>query len=159
MHFGLKMPIGAASAEDMMEYRYSICRLIPKLNLLRDVYNEKLKISYQFDKRLYHDTGLPRRFLMCEAGTIQIFVDNNGDVYPCPMLKSFKNLYCGNILTHSWEQLWSAKPMIMMRNIEECTGCKYNCKVWCRALKYAMDSAFEGKSLFCINRIYDGITV
>lgn len=129
VRFGFKIPIGAASAENALEYRREIYQLMPKLNSLRDRYKGRLKIAYQFDKSIYQDTGLPRRFLMCEAGTTQIFIDNNGDVYPCPMLKSFKNLYCGNVFTHNWEQLWSAQPMIMMRNIEECVGCKYNCKV------------------------------
>lgn len=159
VRFGIKMPIGAASDDDMATYRHGIYQLIPKLSSLRDKYKGRLKIAYQFDKSLYQDTGLPRRFLMCEAGTTQIFIDNNGDVYPCPMLKSFKNLYCGNILTHSWEQLWNAYPMIRMRNIEECVGCKYNCKVWCRALKYATDFDFEGKSYFCLNGIHEEMTV
>ena len=38
---------------------------------------------------------------MCEAGTTELYIDNNGDVYPCPLLKSYSFLYCGNALTRN----------------------------------------------------------
>lgn len=151
--FGLKVLVGAASQENADQYERAIRSIIPDLLSLKRKYENQIKIEYQFDKVGFHFTGLPRRFLMCEAGTTQIYIDNNGDVYPCPLLKSYHFMKCGNVFVDDWMELWSSEPMELLRGIDECTDCHYNCKVWCRAMKYAVDSNFYGKSHFCLKGI------
>lgn len=90
---------------------------------------------------------------MCEAGTTEIYIDNNGDVYPCPMLKSLKKLYCGNIFHNTWEEIWDAPAMELLRKIPDCRDCTYNCGVWCRALKFFMDGNLYGKSRYCLKEL------
>lgn len=124
--------------------------LIPDLIKMREKYCEKINIRFQFDKKDFVESGFPRRFIICEAGTTQIYIDNNGDVYPCPLLKSYKTFYCGNVFCDAWSELWYSKPMRFMREIPECSDCNYTCGVWCRALKYAADGSFYGKSNYCL---------
>lgn len=147
---GYKMALGAAHDLDHSSYTRKIKKLIPDLIKMREKYCNKINIRFQFDKRDFVETGFPRRFIMCEAGTTQIYIDNNGDVYPCPLLKSYTWFYCGNIFLDSWSDVWNSKPMRFMREIPECSNCNYTCGVWCRALKYAADGSFYGKSNYCL---------
>lgn len=66
---------------------------------------------------------------------------------------SYHFMKCGNVFVDDWMELWSSEPMELLRGIDECTDCQYNCKVWCRAMKYAVDSNFYGKSHFCLKGI------
>lgn len=150
--FGIKIPVGAAASDNWSKYENSIMLLIPKLISLREQYRSRIKILYQFDKATFHFTGLPRRFLMCEAGTTQIYIDNNGDAYPCPLLKSYSEMKCGNVFDTDWVEIWNSFPMEALRSIGECSDCNYNCKVWCRALKYSTDGLLTGKSHFCLKK-------
>lgn len=154
VRFGLKVPAGLGSQDgDASIYEKNIKKIMPELMQLKQWYMDDIGISYQFEKRLYHETGLPRRFITCEAGTTEIYIDNNGDVYPCPMLKSSKDFCCGNVFQNTWENLWNAPAMETLREVSECEGCKYNCGVWCRALKFFTDGYLRGKSRYCLKEL------
>lgn len=113
----------------------------------------QINLSYQFDPPIFTSKGFPRRFIICRAATTEIYINNNGDVYPCPLFKSYSEFYCGNILHDKWEEIWSADPMKIIREVSECCDCKYNCGVWCRALKYSMDGDLHGRSHYCLKEI------
>ena len=154
VRFGLKVPAGLGSQDgDASIYEKNIKKIMQELMQLKQWYMDDIGISYQFEKRLYHETGLPRRFITCEAGTTEIYIDNNGDVYPCPMLKSSKDFCCGNVFQNTWENLWNAPAMETLREVSECEGCKYNCGVWCRALKFFTDGNLRGKSRYCLKEL------
>lgn len=152
VRFGIEIPIGGLKGKQLLDYQLQIKKMEKSLNELRQRYQDKIIILYQTDKKKFYFTGFPRRFLICEAGTTELYIDNNGDVYPCPLLNSYKRFYCGNVFKDSWEKLWNALPMQEMRNIPECNNCSYNCLVWCRALKFAMDEKLDGKSYFCLKK-------
>ena len=69
------------------------------------------------------------------------------------MLKSLKKLYCGNIFHNTWEEIWDAPAMELLRKIPDCRDCTYNCGVWCRALKFFMDGNLYGKSRYCLKEL------
>ena len=154
IRFGFKVPAGLGSQDgSITTYEMRIKDQLPELMSLKQIYKNEFNISYQFEKKSYHETGLPRRFLLCEAGTTEIYSDNNGDVYPCPMLNSLKKLYCGNIFHNTWEEIWDAPAMELLRKIPDCRDCTYNCGVWCRALKFFMDGNLYGKSRYCLKEL------
>ena len=153
IRFGLEIPVGGLKEKNMAAYENNIIDMAGELFELRKQYENKIKIFYQFDKSQYIDTGFPRRFFMCEAGTTQIYIDNNGDVYPCPLFKSYKEFYCGNVFNDSWEELWNSPPMMEFRSVEECANCEYNCSVWCRAFVYGKDKSLNAFSPFCLKQI------
>ncbi len=153
VRFGVEIFVGGLKDEDMNEYEMNIKKMFGDLYDLREQYRDKINIFYQFDKIRYINTGFPKRFLICEAGTTQIYIDNNGDVYPCPLFKANKEFYCGNVFLQSWEELWKSSPMQKFRVIKECSGCEYQCMVWCRALVYGKNKNLYGKSPYCLHRL------
>lgn len=150
VRFGFEIPVGGLLQKNMETYITMVKQLFKPLMGLKEKYKNQITILYQFDKKCFINTGLPRRFLMCEAGTMQIYIDNNGDVYPCPLFKSFEEFKCGNVFIDSWAKLWNSNPMNKFRNVHECDNCNVICTDWCRALLYPITGKLEGKSLFCV---------
>ncbi|PWT26514.1 radical SAM/SPASM domain-containing protein [Butyrivibrio fibrisolvens] len=152
VRFGLLMPIGKASK---IQYRDYIQEIIAKKEMyfsIREKYKKYIKIIYQFDIKMYNTNNFPRRFLVCEAGTTEMYIDANGDVYPCPLFKSDSSFCCGNVFENDWLSLWNSYPMNQMRNVSECENCKLECKVWCRGLKYFYDGNLNGESYYCLKK-------
>lgn len=150
---GFKIPVGKAENQDSVKYENEIKRIVPGLISLKQKLANQINLSYQFDPQIFTSKGFPRRFIICRAATTEIYINNNGDVYPCPLFKSYSEFYCGNILHDKWEEIWSADPMKIIREVSECCDCKYNCGVWCRALKYSMDGDLHGRSHYCLKEI------
>lgn len=150
VRFGFEIPVGGLSHKDMVQYIEDMKKLIPDLQMLKEKYSDDILISYQFDKYCIDEQIIPKRFFSCEAGTTQIYIDNNGDVYPCPLFKSYEEFYCGNVFKNTWEELWKADPMEKFRNISICKNCNVTCTDWCRALLYPVTGSLKGKSLFCM---------
>ena len=150
VRFGVEVFVGGLKNEDVSLYESDIKKMFGNLYELREEYKNRINIFYQFDKMTFINTGFPKRFLMCEAGTTQIYIDNNGDVYPCPLFKSNREFYCGNVFSASWEELWKSEPMQKFRMVQECKDCNYQCSVWCRALLYAKNKSLYGKSPYCL---------
>ena len=102
----------------------------------------------------YMDPYIARRAVLCEAGISELFVDKNGDVFPCPLFKSFKDFFCGNILNDSVSEIWNSHVMDKMRKISleqmGCNSCNNRCGVWCRGLVYSYENSLDKKSPFCI---------
>lgn len=101
------------------------------------------------------ESYVARRTTLCEAGISELFVDTNGDVYPCPLFKCYKDFYCGNLLINSTEQVWKTEVMNKFRKISldkmGCGDCNNKCGVWCRGLVYSYTKKLESKSPFCVN--------
>lgn len=151
IRLGFKIPVGRGAFDgDMKEYEKKMREIIPGLFKLKEKYQGILKIDYQFEDANYKFSGLPRRFMICQAGTMEVYIDNNGNAYPCPLFKSYEDLYCGNVFDNSWQSIWQSEAMNKLRKVNECKDCSYICGVWCRALKTAMDGSFYGKSKYCL---------
>ena len=93
---GLLLPMGKLKGMDYTHYIKEIRRISARITKLKKTYS-LLNIQFQYDYGKFCDTNLiPKRFLQCEAGVSQIYLDNNGDVYPCPLFKSYPEFNCGN---------------------------------------------------------------
>ena len=109
--------------------------------------------SIQTEYMKFCDSYMSRRTVLCEAGTSELFIDRNGDVYPCPLFKSFEDFNCGNILDNSIAEIWDSPVMNKMRGISleqmGCEDCSNRCGVWCRGLVYSYTKSIAVKSPFC----------
>lgn len=150
---GFLMPIGKSQEYYYKSYMEKMKKSFTIYNKIKKKYIDKIQIIYQFDKDIYCNNGIPRRFFLCEAGTTLMYIDNNGDVYPCPLFKSRQDFRCGNILKDDWDILWKSEPMERLRLIPECQDCNFLCKTWCRASKYFYGEKIEGKSMYCLKYI------
>ena len=98
---------------------------------LREKYKKNLNISYQFDKSCSDKSVFPNRFINCEAGTTQIFIDSNGDVYPCA---GWQRMVVGNINKQSLKDIWTNSESL--KEIRSITQRDFAQCVDCEALKY-----------------------
>ena len=86
----------------------------------------------------------------CKAGIAGIFVEWNGDVYPCPFLR----IKIGNLYKQDLKEIWEESELLNKlrekENIKECSDCKYwNICRGCRADAFAATGDFLGKDPFC----------
>ncbi|WP_217959921.1 radical SAM protein [Acutalibacter muris] len=150
---GFLLPVGQGNNSSYSQYANEIKKTIPIYEAIRDKYRNQIKLLYQFDKR-HHTTGpFPRRFSMCEGATTLMYIDSDGSVYPCPLLKSDSDFYCGDVFRQDWAELWDAKPMWKLRSINECPDCDYNCKVWCPAIKHFCGDGIKSLSRYCLKTL------
>lgn len=151
--FGPIIPIGAARNKiDLEKYKHDIIELLKEIEKYRE---DKIRIVTQFDNRRYRKELqiLGLRELLCEGATTLLYIDNNGDVYPCPLLKEYKRFFAGNILEEEIDDIWQGEIMQNYRKIDidttGCHGCGQICGVWCRGLTYAYTGDINAHSPFC----------
>lgn len=110
---------------------------------LANVYNKELE---KFAETLPEDTICGG----CKAGIAGIFVEWNGDVYPCPFLR----IKIGNLFRQDLKEIWECSEVLNrlreQESIKWCTNCRY----WqvcrgCRADAFAATGDFLGKDPFC----------
>lgn len=147
IRMGYMIPIGRVNPKMMEEYSHKIIALVPQLVCLKQKYADKINVSYQFEENC-QTSIFPKRFFMCEGGTTQIFIDKNGDVYPCPLFQHIDSFYCGNVFCDGWNDIWKSQAMDVFRKVEICKGCK-GCMSWCRALVFPITGNLSGPTLFC----------
>mgnify|MGYP004443170775 FL=1 len=150
--FGPLIPVGKAKIE-VEEYRKILIKLLLEINSARC--NDILLVT-QFDRpkvNIESMTYLKREDLLCEGGRTLLYIDNNGDAYPCPLLKSYRYLYCGNILRNTLSEIWNGDVLNEYReSCEMAKGCDSNnciCGVWCRGLTLAYTGNIKEKTPFC----------
>ena len=150
--FGPVIPIGMAqNIGHNKTYKEVIKKLIVEIELVRKTTD--VKIITQFDNREYKNSIIPLRTLLCEGATTLIYIDNNGNVYPCPLLKSYPEFFAGNILESNIFDLWNNAVMEQYRTINSeetgCAECNQICGVWCRGLTIAYTGDVKAHSPFC----------
>lgn len=151
---GLLLPVGGASTVDYEQY---IEHTIPKAkDIIRQVRKEsgnRANIISPFDASKKQIAPMSRRALLCEAGMTRLFIDNNGDCYPCPLFKTFSEFCAGNILHDTLSTIWSSRVMQDFRAINPrvtgCESCSVLCGFWCRAIAYAYSNNIAAKSILC----------
>lgn len=68
---------------------------------------------------------------ICDAGTRQLFIDSNGDVYPCHLFAVDTEYLIGNIFSSSLAEIWSSDSLNKFKNGIEMQDTKCNsCKLW-----------------------------
>lgn len=152
--FGPIIPVGAAkNLIDLNNYTRILHDIIEEIDKYRE--NNNIRIITQFDNHKYKQEFqiLGLRELLCEGATTLMYIDNNGDVYPCPLLKENKHFFAGNILEEKITNIWYGKVMDKYRKIDidetGCSGCGQICGVWCRGLTLAYTGDVKAHSPFC----------
>lgn len=144
-----KMPVGKCSSESFDEYFKSLIKSIPLYKKVYEKYKDKIFVHFQCDCIPANNKIIPVRFEMCEAGTTLIYIDNNGDVFPCPLFKSVPKLKCGNVFDDNWRELWNSAPMEELRSVTSCENCESKCLGWCRAIKFFSTNVLSGPGKAC----------
>lgn len=138
---------------NLLEYRAKLIPFIKKINEYRKEYKGKIDILTQFDKEVNLNKIFTKRVSLCEAAIYLMYIDNNGDVYPCPLFKNKPEFYCGNILRESFIDIWNSEVMNKLRDIKiedtKCDKCEYTCGVWCRGLVCNYTNNLYSHSPFC----------
>jgi AdoMet-dependent heme synthase len=95
------------------------------------------------------------RTVTCGAGTGEISVDPNGDVFPCHTLHK-QEFLCGNLRNQSVRDIFENSAIIKffkeltVNKIETCSHCdvRHVCGGGCRALAYSMTGRIDGFNSF-----------
>lgn len=67
----------------------------------------------------------------CMAGLDKMFINNEGEVYPCLLYNKSRRDYCGNIMENTLMDLWKSEGMKFVRepiyeSMLKCSKCSYN---------------------------------
>jgi radical SAM protein with 4Fe4S-binding SPASM domain len=98
------------------------------------------------------------RRLYCGSGLSTLFLDSNGDLYPCMNTLYQEAFKCGNIREVPFGQIWECSPVYhQMRclNIPEsnkkCMNCevRYICAGYCRGVTYAATGDVSAPFIWC----------
>lgn len=97
---------------------------------------------------------------ICDAGTRKMFIDANGDVYPCSLFASSKEFCQGNIFEESLNSIWKRSSWKIFRvgiDVDNhCSECALSCLCngGCPALTYLHTGDLSGIDPRCkINKI------
>lgn len=107
--------------KEMIEIKY----VDPFFPIIAYLFNEKIKIPFKGVQNVSTDP------VNCVAGLDKMFINNEGEVYPCLMYDKVKRDYCGNILEKNLTELWRSEGMKFVRrpiyeSMLKCTNCAYN---------------------------------
>lgn len=103
--------------------------------------------DFKFFKYLYNDVNISDELsekisiLKCNGGKTRINIDQNGDCYPCDLMK-YNEFKMGNILNDDFDKIWHSQAVqkfnsISRKNKNKCKDCKYkNCNTGCLALGF-----------------------
>ena len=165
LKFGPIIPMGKAEGNIRInEYREVLKKLLSEIEENR---LSGIQIVTQFDKPRVNEMSsrfLTREDLLCEGGRTLLYIDSNGDAYPCPLFKSYNEYRCGNAKTDSIKSIWDSVEMRSYLSecskADTCSQRKCICGVACRGLVKAYLGSITAKSPFCgilsEARIYEG---
>lgn len=152
--FGPLIPVGKATIDvGLDEYKKILVQILSEIESAR---RSNMTLVTQFDRPQVNKlttTYLKREDLLCEGGRTLLYIDNNGDTYPCPLFKNFNDLNCGNILEKSLYEIWHGEVIKQYR--DSCEGaktCNTNrciCGAWCRGLTLAYTGKIDAMTPFC----------
>lgn len=154
IRFGFELPIGLNDGMLKSQYILNNRKFSKEFGLMKDKYKNKINISWQSEAKVQMKNIFSKRMLLCEAGTSQLYIDNNGDIYPCPLFKSYDEFNCGNVLTDDFKKAWYSENMNKLRFFDlketDCGECNLICGSWCRGLVYSHSKNIKGRSHFCM---------
>ena len=150
-------PLGRAKTSALEPVRLSdlvteTYRIIKKNDLPRD----RMGATY-----LYYIVQALRntnRRLYCGSGLSTLFLDSNGDLYPCMNTLYQDAFLCGNIRRQPFGEIWEHSPVyskLRCLNIpdanEKCRKCevRYLCAGYCRGLTYAVTGDLHAPFIWC----------
>ncbi len=104
--------------------------------------------DFRFFKYLYRNVDFNEELsekisiLKCNGGKTRINIDQNGDCYPCDLMK-YKQFKMGNILTNNFDEIWHSSAVkefnkISRKTKNKCKSCRYkNCNTGCLAMNFS----------------------
>ncbi|MGB8450996.1 MAG: radical SAM protein [Anaerocolumna sp.] len=153
IRLGYELALGLNKEMDKIEYVKNGYRFNKNFEVIKEQYKGKLNISWQSEAKIRENDLFSKRMLLCEAGTSQIYIDNNGDAYPCPLFKSFNEFYGGNILCDNFRDVWYSENINKIRafGLDEtkCNDCDLICGSWCRGLMFSYTGDIKAHPYFC----------
>lgn len=159
IRFGYELPIGLNENMNKIEYMKNNKEFFKEFEVIKNDYLEKINISWQSEGKKRSSDLFSKRMLLCEAGTSQLYIDNNGDVYPCPLFKSYQEFNCGNVKKDNFRDIWHSENMKKIRSFDlsesNCSKCDVVCGSWCRGLAYSYSQNIEEHPQFCIRSAID----
>lgn len=104
---------------------------------------------YLYDKLDVDDNFAEKIFLLkCNGAKTRINIDQNGDCYPCDLMK-YKEFKMGNILENTYDEIWNSKQAqefntLRRSNKNKCKNCKFkNCNTGCLAMNYSSEISLQ----------------
>lgn len=116
--------------------------------------------DFRFFPYLYNKIDVDDEFaekifvLKCNGGKTRINIDQNGDCYPCDLMK-YNEFKMGNILCDGFDEIWNSDAVTRFNSIRrgnknKCKYCKYkNCNTGCLAMNYSSDISIENQVPNC----------
>lgn len=111
-------------------------------------------LSEYSEKELFLRESNSKR--ICDAGTRQLFIDSQGDVFPCNLFASCPEMKLGNIFKNKLENIWNSPLLEIFKNgITPNKKCE-TCKVWnicnggCMALSYLSKKSLSNRDPRCL---------
>lgn len=126
-----------------------ICNLIDKLS----VGDVKINLESHFPWEFLFLPPEKRRPSPCEAGYLRLWINFNGDIFPCAYME---NIPIGNIYRDSISDVWNNSPILKaLRNPAllkgTCASCQYRdgCRGGCRGMAYFTEGDYLCSDPYC----------
>jgi len=152
--FGLLMDIGEKKSNNEIEVPMNnLHGIVKELEKLKIVYEDQIKITIDA-KHLKHLRSSVQKTMpinVCHAGITSMYINHDGDVYPCVEGAGIKELVVGNVLDKTVKSVWDSSSWHLYRggwsleNIISCNNCELadNCNlVNCRIYPYVQHGSF-----------------
>lgn len=130
--------------------------------IIKDMYVNGELCDSDLDGTFLQTMVLPLKDLVrrkyCGTGSSTIFLDSNGDIFPCTNTLGSKFFYCGNIREKSFSDIWEkSETLKFLRNkvnVDEIEGCKsceirYICSGYCRGMNYQVTGKIDSQYVWC----------
>ena len=94
----------------------------------------------------------------CGTGSSTIFMDSNGDLFPCTNTLGSDYFLCGNIKRERFSDVWNNSSVLnnLRKNVnvdffDGCEGCdiRYICSGYCRGLTYQVTGKIDSRFIWC----------
>lgn len=126
---------------------------------IKNIYKKGLIDVDQLEGTYFETILLPVKDLVkryyCGTGLSTLFLDSNGDIYPCANTMCSRFLL-GNIKMDNVIDIWNSKTLneirkINVNNFENCRDCdlKYICTGYCRGLTYQVTNNLNSEFIWC----------
>lgn len=147
----LVLPFGRGSKVDKVEIDENLLEQIVWIKKNEDKTNfEKFGLGlddFRFFKHLYENKDINDNLskkisiLKCNGAKTRINIDENGDCYPCDLMK-YPEFLMGNIIKDEFNEIWNSKASEKFNAINrftknKCKDCEYKiCNTGCLAMSY-----------------------
>lgn len=129
---------------------------------IKNMYESGMLLDSDLDGTFLQTLILPLKDLVrrkyCGTGSSTMFMDSNGDLFPCTNTLGSDYFLCGNIRDLAFEKVWEESPVLhYLRNnvtvdgFEGCKNCdiRYICSGYCRGLTYQVTQKIDSKFIWC----------